>query len=188
MDESDQGPGAANGSVTPGPPGDAVDAVVDKVRQQLAARRASGVLPHMPAGELDRQFSAVIEAVDAGLVEEPPQDTGPLAGLAVLETWRPGGGGRRARVARPLAHLWSRLVGAVVRRQVGGFSRKVTDLMVQLVHRQNRMQAFLARTYLDRLRGLEYRVAELEREVSMLRAEPTAEQRGTGRAPADDAR
>lgn len=173
MDPTDRAPSAGDGSTTSGPTGDVVDAMVDKVRHDLADRRAAGVVPNLPAGELDRQFSAVIEAVDAGLVEEPPLDPGTLSGLAVLETWQPPAGGLKARLTRPLVHLWSRLVGALVRRQVEGFSRKVTELIEHLIHRQNRMLAFLTRTHLDRLRGLEYRVAELEREVEVLRAEPS---------------
>lgn len=188
MDPTDQASSAAQGTSSTTPTGDVVDAVVDRVRQDLAGRRAAGVLPHLPAGELDRQFSAVIEAVDAGLVEEPPLDPGTLAGLAGLETWRPVARGLRGRLTRPLVHLWSRLVGALVRRQVEGFSRKATELIEHLVHRQNRMHAFLSRTHLDRLRGLEYRVAELEREVEVLRAEPSTERPLTESEPDDKGR
>ncbi|HEX2575007.1 MAG TPA: hypothetical protein VHK88_01575 [Aquihabitans sp.] len=154
-----------------------VDQVVEQVRHDLAARRRAGELPHLPAGELDRQFSAVIEAVDAGLVEEAALDPGDLAGLAVLETWRPPGGGLTGRLTRPIVHVWSRLVGALVRRQVEGFSRRVAYLVETLIHRQNRLQVFLARTHLDRLRGLEHRVAELEREVEQLRGGPPPDPR-----------
>lgn len=171
MDHTDQAANAANGSSAPAPGADAVGEMVDQVRRDLADRRAAGAIPHLPAGELDRQFSAVIEAVDAGLVEEAPLDPGPLADLAVLETWQPSAGGLRSRLTRPVVHLWSRLVGALVRRQVEGFSHRVTELIEELVHRQNRMQVFLTRTHLDRLRSLEYRVAELEREVESLHAD-----------------
>jgi hypothetical protein len=181
MDDNDQGPSSVNGfSKEEGSPSDGVDALVGRVRQDLADRRAAGVIPHLPESELDRQFSAVIDAVDAGLVEDPPLDTGPLAGLSVLETWQPRRGGLRTRLIRPIVHIPSRLVGALVRRQVQGFSRKAFEVIEHLVTRQNKMVTFLTRVHLDRLRGLEYRVAELEREVTMLRGESSTEQLASG--------
>ncbi len=184
MDHTDHGPDRAEGTSSTGPTGDAVDAVVDQVRQDLADRRAAGVLPHLPAGELDRQFSAVIEAVDAGLVEEPPLDAGNLATLAGLEPVQPPAGGLQGRLTRPIVPL----VGELVQGQVVGFSHKVTELIELLVHRQNRMHTFLTRTHLDRLRGLEYRVAELEREVEVLRGGPSTAQSVTEREPDDKGR
>lgn len=145
--------------------GDAVALAVEEVRADLAARRADGSLPHLPDGELDRQFSAVVEAVDAGLVEEPPVDATGLRDLAVLETWRPTTPGLKGRLTRPLAHLLSRVVGALVRRQVDAFSSRTAALVEQLAERQNRLAAFLTRAHLDRIRSLEYRVAELERRL-----------------------
>ncbi|CAN5639561.1 hypothetical protein BH10ACT1_BH10ACT1_38140 [soil metagenome] len=150
--------------------GDAVAATVARVRDELAARRASGAVPHLPDGELDRQFDAVIEAVDAGIVEEPPLALGLLPGVAHLETWRPPTGGLKGLVLGRFLHLWSRLVGAVVRRQIEPFSQQSTEAIGALMHRQNKMQVFLTRAHLDRLRGLEYRVAELERELDEVRA------------------
>ena len=72
----------------------------------------------------------------------------------------------RALLLSPL----TRVVGVVVRRQVGEFSTRTAAVVEQLVDRQNRVQFFLSRTHLDRQRRLEYRVAELEREVERLRA------------------
>lgn len=137
---------------------DPVRTAVEEVRTELAARRAAGRLPHLAVDELDRQFSAVVEAVDAGLVEEEELDTSDLAALAVLETWRP---------ARPgfVAHLVSRVVGAIVRRQVSAFSMRTQELLAQLATRQHRATSFLVRAHLDRIRSLEARVAELERRL-----------------------
>lgn len=161
-------------AVGPTPLGDSVAATVRQVRDDLAAKRASGAVPHLPVGELDRQFSAVIEAVDAGIVDEPPLALGLLPGDANLETWRPASGGLKGRLlARPM-YLWSRLVGAVVRRQVAPFSERTTEAIGALMHRQNKLQSFVARVHLDRVRSLEYRVAELERELDAVRAERAA--------------
>ena len=148
--------------------GDSVTAVVEQVRQDLAAKRADGSIPHLPEGELDRQFSAVVEAVDAGLVEETPLDPGGLRGLAVLETWRPSRVGIKGRITSPFIYIFSRAVGAIVRRQTEVFARRTADLVDQLAHRQNRVAHFLARAHLDRIRSLEYRVAELERRIEAL--------------------
>jgi hypothetical protein len=157
-----------NDQTTPTPAGTPPDQILDtveQVRADLARLRAQGQLPHLPDGELDRQFSGVVEAVDAGLVDEPPLVAAELHGLAALDTWRPSGGGIRARLTRPVVHLLSRLVGAVVRRQVADFSARTAALVDQLAQRQNRMRTFLVRAHLDRIRGLEYRVAELERRL-----------------------
>ncbi|QXC62822.1 hypothetical protein KSP35_08605 [Aquihabitans sp. G128] len=171
MNEIDDATGAAP---TPVPPtGDSVAATVQQVRDDLAARRAAGAVPHLPVGELDRQFSAVIEAVDAGIVEEPPLALGVLPGTAHLETWRPTTGGLKGLLVGRLLHVWSRLVGAVVRRQVEPFAQRSTEAIGALMHRQNKIQTFLTRAHLDHLRSLEYRVAELERELDEVRADRT---------------
>jgi hypothetical protein len=44
----------------------------------------------------------------------------------------------------------------------------------ELAARQNKLQLFLSRAFLDRQRRLEYRVAELERDVAHLRLERDA--------------
>lgn len=150
-------------------PTDMVDDILAEARQELARRRERGELPPLPDGELDRQFDAVIEAVDAGLVEDPPVSLADLHRTAALETWQPDGGGLRSRAA----HLHSRLVGAVVRRQATPFTHTTIHVVNQLLDRQARTNRFLTRAHLDRLRTLESRVAELEREVDRLRDQGT---------------
>lgn len=143
---------------------DPVATVVEEVRADLAARRAEGTLPHLASDELERQFTAVVEAVEAGLIDEP-LDTSDLAALAVLPTWRPARAGLAARLAAPFVHLVSRAVGAMVRRQVSAFSTRTQELLAELATRQHRASAFLVRAHLDRIRTLEARVAELERRL-----------------------
>ena len=148
--------------------GDLVAEVVEEVRGDLAERRRRGELPDLPAGELQRHFDGVVEAVDGAVAEQPPIGSGGLVEAANLETWRPGGG-MRNRVVGAVLYPLSRVIGAIVRRQVGAFSRRSAEVLVELVDRQNRMQRFLARAHLDRLRSAEYRIAQLEREVEDLR-------------------
>lgn len=148
--------------------GDMVTGAVDQVRRELEARRASGELPRLPEGELERHFEGVVEAVDGAIVERPPIGADGLRDAAVLETWR-ARGGIRNRVLGLVLVPFARLFGAVIRRQVGPFAQRTADIVVELTDRQNRMQRFLARAHLDRIRSLEYRVAELEREVRRLR-------------------
>ena len=61
---------------------DPVTAAIDEVRADLAARRAAGEIPELPPGELERQFSAVVEAADGLFVDEPPLDASGLAPVA----------------------------------------------------------------------------------------------------------
>lgn len=152
---------------------DAVDRILDQVRHDLAVKRASGEIPELPVHELERQFTAIVEAVDAGLVEEPPLDPGSLRAKSTLETWRPAGRGLKRRLVGPVGHAASRVVGAVVRRQVQPFAERATTVIEQLVHRENRTTHFLTRVHLERVRGLEWRIAELEREIEQIRAERT---------------
>lgn len=165
-------------------PSDAIDSVVAEVRRDLAERRARGELPSLPPDELDRQFSAVVEAVEAGIVEQPPLDPGDLNGPAVLETWRPmaGRGGPAARLIGALLSPFTRVIGVFVRRQVGEFSTRTAAVVEELAARQNRILFFLSRTHLDRQRRLEYRVAELEREVERLRTEAARSEEARGEA------
>jgi hypothetical protein len=166
---------------------DAIDAAITEVRADLDARRARGELPHLPPDELDRQFTAVVEAVDAGIVEAPPLDPGDLTGPAVLETWRPMGsrGGPVARVLGLVLSPVTRIVGVMVRRQVAPFTQRTAVVVEELAARQNKLQLFLSRAFLDRQRRLEYRVAELEREVAHLRLERDALRSSTAAAPDD---
>lgn len=150
--------------------GDPVADVVARVRADLAARRRRGELPELPPGEMERQFDAVVEAADAGLVEEPDTDLGPLRAEAALPTWRPvplGNPVRRLVVV--LTGLAARVTGVFVRRQVSGFTHRTTAAIEELVARQQRLTHFLARAHLDRIRTLEYRIAQLEEEVLCLR-------------------
>lgn len=153
-----------------------VQAALDEVRRELDERRSRGELPHLAPDELDRQFSAVVESVEAGIVEFPPLDPGDLTGPAVLETWRPMGtrGGALALIVGMLLSPITRVVGVFVRRQVAPFTQRTAVVVEDLAARQNRMSLFLSRTFLDRQRRLEYRVAELEREVVSLRAHVAA--------------
>ncbi|MFZ4517529.1 MAG: hypothetical protein ACOYOP_04030 [Microthrixaceae bacterium] len=155
--------------------GDPVADVVARVRADLAERRRRGELPDLPAGELERQFDAVVEAADAGLVEEPDTDLGPLRAEAALPTWRPVPMGNPVRrVVVIVSGLLARVTGVFVRRQVGGFTQRTTAAIEELTARQQRLTHFLARAHLDRIRTLEYRIAQLEEEVLRLRRESAA--------------
>lgn len=155
---------ATGGSAT----SDMVADTVEDVRRELAERRRTGSLPELPPEELQRHFGGVVEAVDGAIVERGPVGSAGLTEAAALETWRPGTGLRSRGIGLVLWPL-SRLFGALIRRQVGPFSHRTAEIVTELVDRQNRMQRFLARAHLDRLRGVEYRVAELERELDALR-------------------
>lgn len=165
MAEDQLNPGAQSG--------DLVDQVVGQVRDELAARRQRGELPDLPPGELGRQFDGVIEAVDGAVIDESPVGSAGLFETATLETWRAGPGLRNKVLGIVLWPL-SRLLGAVVRRQVAPFTQRSADILAAVVDRQNRMQRFLARAHLDRLRGVEYRIAALEQELEALRAQRDA--------------
>ena len=161
---------------------DPVADAIDDVRADLAARRAAGEIPELPPGELERQFSAVVEAADGLFVDEPPLDASNLAPLAAMATWEPPQNGLRGRTVGRLRWFWSRAVGTVVRRQVAPWAHRTTHVVEQVVARQNRVIWFLGRVHLDRVRSLEYRVAELEREVERLRAAPPAGHEGGSEA------
>ena len=148
--------------------GDIVTGAVARTREELAARRQAGEIPEVPKGELERHFAGVVEAVDAALVEVGPIGTEGLHESARLETWR-ARRGVRDRVLGLVLLPFVRLFGATIRRQVGPFSQRTAEILGEVVDRQNRMQRFLARAHLDRIRSLEYRIAELEREVGRLR-------------------
>lgn len=154
---------------------DPVDAVVEQVRRDLAARRASGAVPPVPPGELDRHFSAVAEAADSGFVDDPPLRSDDLPALATLATWRPGAGrGPLGRALGLLVAPVARVVGLMVRRQVAAFAERTAAVVDALTERQNRLVRFMMGAHLDRLRGLEQRVAVLEQEIERLRAEREA--------------
>jgi hypothetical protein len=163
----------------PQPDGDVVAAVVERVRADLAARRARGELPSLPDGELGRQFDAVVEATETGLVEELPVHTEGLADAGRLPSWRPAPVGNPVRrVLALLLRFPAKVLGLFVRRQVEEFAFRTTVIVEELAIRQNRIQRFLARAHLDRIRTLEYRVARLEEELVRLRAEGAGAQGG----------
>ncbi|MBU6214973.1 MAG: hypothetical protein KGR17_00065 [Acidobacteria bacterium] len=149
---------------------DPVLGVVDRVRADLAARRARGELPSLPADELVSHFEGVVEAVDAGLVEQPPLEVDELTAAAALPAWRPvPTGGPLKRIAVVLIQLPARVIGLLVRRQVGEFATRTAEVAAQIADRQTRISRFLARAHLERIRSLEYRVAQLEDELRRAR-------------------
>ena len=170
---------AADSDRDPAPGGDVIDRLLADVRADLARRRAEGSLPPLGADELERQFGAVVEAVDAGLVDEPPVDLAPLAAATELPTWRPTYHGLRGRLLQPIAHQYARVVGMVVRRQMEPFALETSRVAGQLARREERWARFLVRSHLERIRTLERRVAELERQLDALAVEGVGE--GSGR-------
>ena len=95
-----------------GRPPDQLVVALDEVKAELAARRAAGEIPEVRAGELERQFSAVIETVEGTFVDQPEIDIAGLHPLADMATFVPGRGqGLVARVLAPLLAFWSRAVG-----------------------------------------------------------------------------
>ena len=160
---ADAGPGATQDD------GDIVTGAVARTREDLAARRRAGEIPEVPPGELERHFDGVVEAVDAALIEVGPIGTTGLHESARLENWR-ARRGIRDRALGLILLPFVRLFGATIRRQVGPFSQRTAEILGEVVDRQNRMQRFLGRAHLDRIRSLEYRIAELEREVGRLRS------------------
>ena len=149
---------------------DPVTSVVDRVRADLLRRRARGELPELPPEELTSHFDGVVEAVDAGLVEQPPLEVDELRSAMALPAWRPvPTGGPLKRFAVLLIQFPSRVVGLIVRRQVGPFAERSAEISAQIADRQTRTSRFLVRAHLDRIRSLEYRVALLEDEVRRLR-------------------
>lgn len=150
--------------------GDPVTDVVERVRADLLRRRARGELPELPPDELRSHFDGVVEAVDAGLVEQPPLEVDELVAAAALPAWRPvPTGGPLKRVAVVLLQLPSRVLGLIIRRQVGPYAERSAQLSAQVADRQTRISRFLVRAHLDRIRSLEYRVARLEEELRRVR-------------------
>jgi hypothetical protein len=152
---------------------DEVGQAVERVRARLAEMRESGLLPALPEGELDRQFQAVVETVEAGLLAEPPVDPGPLHEASNFSVARIS-----SASSVPGGSLMHRVVGKAIRRavsgvleQVGEYAKVTTRAIEELADRQRRMQDLMVGAHLDRLRALEYRVAQLELELSRARDE-----------------
>jgi hypothetical protein len=153
-----------------------VEQAIAEVRSDLAARRSRGELPELPTNELNLQFNAVIESVEGGISEQPPIDTTELRALSHLDIWRPfANRSPRRRAVGKLISPFSRAVGIVVRNQAAAYTHRTAKVVTELAERQNRIQFFLERTHLDRVRRLEYRIAQLEREVERLTAERSSE-------------
>ena len=153
--------------------GDEVEEAVERVRVRLAEMRQSGLLPGLPKGEVDRQFQGVVETVEAGLLAEPPVDAGPLYEAGNFSVARissessvPGG----SVVHRAIGKATRRAVSGVL-QQVGEYAKLSTKAIEELAGRQRRMQDLMVGAHLDRLRALEYRVAQLELELSRARGE-----------------
>ena len=149
---------------------DPVADAIDEVRADLAARRAAGEIPELPPGELERQFSAVVEAAD-----------GLLRGRAAPRRQRPGAPRRDGDMGTAA----DRAPRTDRRSTAAGSGRAPSAPSCDARSRRGRTarptsssrsspgrtacSAFLGRVHLDRVRSLEYRVAELEREVERLR-------------------
>ena len=149
---------------------DAVARAVADVRRDLQERRARGELPQLPDDEFASQFAGVVEAVDARLVEEHPVDVGGLGHAATLPVWKPSRTDPVAKLVGILLRPLLYVTGTFVRLQVARFSQRTAIAVRQLVERQEAMAKFLAGAHLDRIRTLEYRVAQLEEELDALRA------------------
>ena len=150
---------------------DLVAKAIQEVTAELAEKRASGELPEFPEGELSNHFTGVIEATEAGIVQQPPLDLSILNDVAQLETYiTPAkSGGPMARVRNKITHRLSLFVGHAVHNQVGPFSRLTAGLLHQISAREQKTNTFLVKAHLDRVRSLEYRIAQLERELDQLR-------------------
>lgn len=158
---------------------DRVDQILAEVKGDLRARQERGELPVLPPGEVERHFSAIVDAVDAGLTEEIDFDVDTLSALAGLPNWNPTDAeGRTAAIHRGSAPL-RRVVGRLVRNQVSPFSTQAVALLRSLIARQDEQARFLTTAHLERLRLLEARVASLE-------LHRHAEDAGSRSAPASD--
>jgi hypothetical protein len=149
---------------------DVVDRAVAEVRRDLQDRRARGELPRLPDDEFRSQFAGVVESVDARLVEEHPVDVGGLGHAATLPVWTPSRTDPLAKVVGILLRPLMYVTGTFVRLQVARFSQRTAVAVRQLVERQEAMSKFLAGAHLDRIRTLEYRVAELEQQLDQMRS------------------
>jgi hypothetical protein len=152
---------------------DIVVQAIARVRSRLDDMRRSGQLPEFPPGELERQFLGVVESVESQLASQGPVDLDRLWQTALLSPDRiefssslPGG-----RAIHRAVSIAGRRMTTGIHNQVGDFTRASANAIEELAGRQRQMQEFLLRVHLDRLRALEYRVAELELEVSRLRGE-----------------
>jgi DNA-binding NtrC family response regulator len=87
-----------------------------------------------------------------------------------LPVWTPSRTDPLARVVGILLRPLMYVTGTFVRLQVARFSQRTAVAVRQLVERQEAMSKFLAGAHLDRIRTLEYRVAQLEEELDSMRS------------------
>jgi hypothetical protein len=151
---------------------DEVARAVAEVTADLAARRARGDLPRLPKDEMVSHFTGVVESVNARILEEPPVDLAGLRRAGELPTWTPTRTDPLGRFLAVLLKPFLAVTGWLVRKQSVEFNRRTVTAVTQLSERTEAAAEFLVEAHLDRLRTLEYRVAELEEELDRLRQGP----------------
>lgn len=160
----------AAGAVEQDPAADLVEQALAEVREDLAARRASGELPRLPRQAVSSQFAGVVEASSAQVARPSHVDVPGLGAAALLPNWRPPRGNPVKWLVGTLLRPLYALAGPFVRRQVRDFADRTFQAVRELDDRQQSMAEFMAGAHLDRIRTLEHRVAELEEELDRLRA------------------
>ena len=186
MAPSDAVPQAASSAVAHGtthPDSDVIADAVARVRADLQARRERGELPEFPPDEMRRHFDAVVEAYEGALLALPPIDFDKVRSGKVMT-------GRISPESRvPGGSTLHRTVAKIVGRQIHGlaqqmriFGDELVSRMEDLADRQDRMRRFLLVAHLDRVRQLEYRVAQLELELARERAANGATSDGAQRS------
>ena len=153
--------------------GDMVAEEIEKVRARLAAMRSRGEIPDFPADELARQFHGVVESVEAGLLAAAPVDVEAVRRHAQFPPPPPGGA--RARLAGAVL----RRVGGRLLRPLNAYAAADVAVLEALVDRQQRLGELVLHVQLERIRQLEFRVAQLELELER--------SNGGGPAPGADA-
>jgi hypothetical protein len=150
---------------------DIVAETVDRVRAELAERRARGELPRFPPEEMRRHFDAVVEAYEGALLQIPRVESDDRdgertpAGMAPGRSPVPGVSAARKMFNKAIRRL-VRLLASPAREFTDGLVKRVDHI----AERQDRMRRFLLVAHLDRVRQLEYRVAQLELELERARA------------------
>lgn len=148
--------------------GDVVAEEIEKVRARLAAMRDRGEIPDFPADELARQFHGVVEGVEAGLLAEAPVDVEAVRQHAQFPPSTAAGA--RTRLVRALL----RRLGSEVLGPLNAYAAADVTALEALVDRQQRLGELVLHVQLERIRQLEFRVAQLELELERLGGEPPA--------------
>ena len=148
--------------------GDVVAEEIEKVRARLAAMRDRGEIPDFPEDELARQFHGVVESVEAGLLAEAPVDVEAVRQHAQFPPSTATGA--RARVVGAVL----RRLGAQVLGPLNAYAAADVTALEALVDRQQRLGELVLHVQLERIRQLEFRVAQLELELDRLGGEPPA--------------